>query len=51
MAQQLGLLLHAQNCLNEEKEKKLRHEVSSFSLPQKVMGFVTKTHHSFIFEG
>ena len=27
MAQQLGLLLHAQNCLKEEKERKLRHEV------------------------
>ena len=25
MAQQLGLLLHAQNCLKEEKERKLRH--------------------------
>ena len=25
MAQQLGLLLHAQNCLKEEKKRKLRH--------------------------
>ena len=25
MAQQLGLLLHAQNCLKEENERKLRH--------------------------
>jgi hypothetical protein len=25
MAQQLGLLLHAQNCLKEENERKMRH--------------------------